>query len=59
MASFTALRGGFADFKAFFVHDVGGEGFGLHRREGSQADMQGDEVDFDAARADFVEQVLA
>lgn len=42
-----------ADFVTLFVHRVAGERFGFDGRERAEADMQGDETNLDAARANF------
>ena len=49
-------RGRLADEEPLLVHDMFGNLFGLHGREGSRPHMQCDETNLNSERADFVEQ---
>ena len=56
---FVDGTGGFlAQLVTLFVHGVCGDGFRLHRRERSQADVQRQEANLHAARGDFCQQRL-
>ena len=52
----NCARGGFAQLVMLVVHDVSGDGLGLHRCEGSEPDMQCDKANLHAARGKFRQQ---
>ena len=49
-------RGCFAQLITLVVHDVSGDGLGLHRCESSEADMQGEKANLHAASGNFGQQ---